>query len=370
MTPHPAPNVASSDVPTSRLTTFRFLRPVQGGTVHTVAARKAKSAGASGEWIGGIVSGPGMVMGEGPPFEPESLFWMSAGGMILGSATGRPGEALRDAGQSLSDTMKKPLVGPRSVPARIRVASPALADTLRAAHPTIEVIVAPTPEVDAMAEIMRRELPDFMGMAPDVPLTASYLTPGVTADAVAALFRAAATLYRAAPWDVVPDDQCLVFATSAALGLRDAPISIVGQARATYGFIVFADLDTFETFLGLAEDPGLLGGRFPPHLSLSFEKKKEMPPRMAREITAHRWEIAGARAMPLLGVVTSEGPIDPGPRDVLTAEVLATVLAVAARSFNLADAWYEHEPWGESFVVEAHGGPVALRLSTAPSGGA
>lgn len=44
------------------------------------------------EWIGGLVSLPAYVTGEGDPYRPEALFWMGAEGAVLGHTVGEPGE--------------------------------------------------------------------------------------------------------------------------------------------------------------------------------------------------------------------------------------------------------------------------------------
>jgi hypothetical protein len=61
---------------------------------------------------------------------------------------GRPGDPAIHGGVPASSRI------PLEPPARVRAASPELADVLRASHPALEVVCAPTPEhrgVDARA---------------------------------------------------------------------------------------------------------------------------------------------------------------------------------------------------------------------------
>ncbi len=102
------------------------------------------------EWVGGLVSLPAYVTGEAKPYRPETLFWLGPKGEALGHAVGKPGELLGLAAESLQSTIERPMFGPPQVPERLRVASEALAVVLRAAHPRIEVVCAPTPEIGAM----------------------------------------------------------------------------------------------------------------------------------------------------------------------------------------------------------------------------
>lgn len=49
------------------------------------------------EWIGGLVSLPSFVTGEGEPYRPETLLWMDAQGALIGHEVGRPGELVEEA---------------------------------------------------------------------------------------------------------------------------------------------------------------------------------------------------------------------------------------------------------------------------------
>jgi len=68
-------------------------------------ASKNKRAGI--EWVGGLVSMPAYVTGDGGPYRPEVLFWMSADGAVLGHTAGKPGELLGLASASLQSTIER-----------------------------------------------------------------------------------------------------------------------------------------------------------------------------------------------------------------------------------------------------------------------
>ena len=55
-------------------------------------AAKRKRVGI--EWVGGLVSMPAYVTGEGEPYRPEVLLWMSGDGLVLGTTTAKPGEVV------------------------------------------------------------------------------------------------------------------------------------------------------------------------------------------------------------------------------------------------------------------------------------
>lgn len=145
------------------------------------------------EWIGGTVAMPGYVTGEGEPYRPEALFWMSADGAILGSKVAKPGELLPMASESLRSTIKQPMHGRPHRPTRVRVASAALADILRTGHPGLDVVCASTPELTEMVALMREKMDE------DGALEQSYLSPAITPEAMASFFKAAAALFCAKP---------------------------------------------------------------------------------------------------------------------------------------------------------------------------
>jgi predicted pyridoxine 5'-phosphate oxidase superfamily flavin-nucleotide-binding protein len=318
-----------------------------------MAARKKRT---EIEWVGGIVSMPMYVTGEGEPYRPEALFWMSEEG-VLGHTLGKPGEAIRLACESLRYAVERPIVGRPHAPNRIRVASPELAEALRAGQPGFEIVCAPTPEIDVvMAAMVER-------MDEDAQRAESYLSPDVGPATIAALFQAAAVLFRAQPWAIVPNDQCLFAVDVEALGIRDAALSVMGQMGQSLGFILFAKLDDFEAYLDAAE--AMEHGEeaaIPPHLVLNFERGAELPASLRKEIAEHRWEVAGAKAFPWLGAVDE----DLVARPPTAAEVsIATALSVALPEIlkektALLGAWNGGEPVARALVVATPAGEVEV----------
>jgi hypothetical protein len=103
------------------------------------------------EWVDGVMAMPAYVTGEGgPPYRPEALFWIDMNGRVIGHAVGVPGEVLVQACESLRSTIERPVVGRPHTPDRVRVASPVLAEAPRSEIPTLDVVCAPTPELDAL----------------------------------------------------------------------------------------------------------------------------------------------------------------------------------------------------------------------------
>lgn len=322
----------------------------------TMAGKKRKKVV---EWVGGLVSTPAHVTGEGTPYRPEALFWMSSDGAVLGHATGRPGAWVDFAAESLRNTIERPIFGRPHAPGRIRVCSPELAETLRASHTGIEIICAPTPEIDAVGAALRER------MSEDAEQPLSYLSPDTGPDAIGALFRAAAGLFRAQPWKVVPDDQALLSVSIEELGVHEAVLSVIGQIGQSFGIVLFSGPDDFEAYLEAAdaiehgEEPAM-----PAHIALSFEREAELDPALRQEVLEHGWEVAGIDAHPwLLAVDEDLVARPPTARDVTLMEALALSLPhlLAERKALLA-AWRGGDAVERSLVVATHAGDIEVNL--------
>lgn len=132
-------------------------------------AAKAKSGS---EWIAAARQTSAAIVGEAKPYSPLLLLWMdSATGAVLGAEPRHPDEGLAHAADHLRDVMAAPMSGEPRMPTRIRTASGALAEALALelprTHPEIEIVVAATPETDALLDTMEGDesLDDTMNPA-------------------------------------------------------------------------------------------------------------------------------------------------------------------------------------------------------------
>lgn len=321
--------------------------------------KRAGPGAATGvEWVGALASLPAYVSEDDEPYRPEALFWIGADGAVLGSTVGRPGELLPGVGESLQTAMDQPIAGRPHRPGRIRVSSPELAEALRAAHPSIDVVHGPTPEVDGVLEGMREH------MAQEDAGELSYLGRGVPPAAVQSLFAAAAALFRAEPWERVPDDQSLLLVTIEQLGLHDGALSVMGQLGESFGLILFSDLEDYAAYLDAAatlEDGGT--PELPPHFVLHFERGADVAPELRREISEHHWEVAGPDAYPWL-VAIDEDLVGrpPTPEEVTLAEAVARALTTILEE---PAAPVPGEPAARTLRVPTYRGEVEVTLRSA-----
>jgi hypothetical protein len=310
------------------------------------------------EWIGGQMTLPAYVV-DGEPYRPKLVVWLE---MPTGVVVGH--DLVREDGRdhlvgALKEALKRPAVGPRREPARVRVADHGAGAELRnALGDRFEVHVAPTPELDGLFE-------DFIGHVSDKGDGATYLEGGrVPAAVVARMFDAAAHLYRVAPWKVAADHEVLHMDIPA-LGVEGACVSIIGALGESLGIIVFASYLAFERFGDAALEVGKhaldLGG---PVLALDFWKARDVPSGMRREIARNGWSAVAPDAVPVVTHRDRDGVERPlRERDVR----IVTECAFAVASFCVrhpeAFGGRLREPVSESSEMGESG--VTVRL-TAP----
>jgi hypothetical protein len=316
------------------------------------------------EWVGGRSSAP-IYITDGEPYRPDLVLWVDAGAqMILSSRVTHPAESAAAVAGCLAEALRKPFMGPPRRPRRIRIAEPVLIERLRpVVGPDVVIEAAPTPEIDALARLLAAEMPNG-----DVP--ASYFEGGrVSVRSVAALFRAAAQLYRAAPWQTLWDSQVLRVEVPD-LGLPDGCLSVIGALGESFGLLVY---DSIEGHLAMqrACRPSLRTGGAPqdlgtPILSLNFERRADIPASMRREIKRHGWEVAGTAAYPRVMFIEPDAVLRPlTERDVRLVSAVAHALArfYAAHRDRLNDPALV--PVTEELLVGDQTDPVVVRL-TAP----
>jgi Domain of unknown function (DUF6930) len=260
-------------------------------------ANRKMRAPASVEWVGGCCSMPAYVNGEGKPYRPEMLIWATTDGLILGTEVAKPGELIGRAAEHLRKTIERPLAGSPQVPSRLRVASSDLAAALRTALPAgVDLVCAATPELDELMGHLREHLGDG-GAEP------TFLGGDVSPEIAAAFFAAAAALYRAKPWKVVPGDAAITVDIGE-LDVHEAVVTVIGQMGKSFGFVAFPSQSDYEAYLDAAlamedgEEPSVPG-----HFGLEFVRGAEVPAAIRREIARHGWEVAGRSAYPELSLV-------------------------------------------------------------------
>jgi hypothetical protein len=312
------------------------------------------------EWIGGLVSMPNYVTGEGELYRPDALFWMDADGAVLGNRLGKPGELVAVAAESLRSTVERPRGGPARAPARVRVASPELADALRTGQAGVEIVCAPTPEIDGLLESLRER----MGKDEDEE---SHISSEIGPDAVGAFFRAAAGLFRARLGEIVPRPHDVLAVTIEELGVRDAVLSALGETGSSLGFVLFFNHDAFEAFVDVATAiaRGERPTKMPGHVALHFEPEADLSAARRTEILQHRWEVAGTDAYPWVSVIDEDTVVGRSAtaKEITLTETIALALTKLLEEKDaLLAAWKGGEIVERAIRVASYTGDFEVKF--------
>jgi SEC-C motif len=299
------------------------------------------------EWIGGrhqLAFGPSVVL------------WLELPrGVIVGSTLGVAANPVSLA-TCLTEAMQHPHEGPPRRPSRIRVADESAARELRVAAGWIPIVIAPVPELDATFDELDATLEE-RAPAP------SYLGDGnIAPGAVAEMFKAAALLFRTAPWRRVSDAQILRVDIPR-LGIDGACLSVIGAAGESLGLLLFESIDDYHAFAIVPDERAPRTTRLALR-SLSFSTADELMPSLVAEIERHRWTVADASAYPLLICVGADQfPIAVSEKDVnIMTAVTRAFLAFFARHRDIFDS---DDP--ELLRESSDGGDGLTITLTAPS---
>ena len=270
---------------------------------------------------------------EDPPYRPLIELWVELPSeLVVYAEVHECAEDLPAVVDGLQQTLRDLQSGFR--PRQLRVNDPLWAAEIRSSLPKHKVVSGQTRELDALLDQL------ISSMAGGMEQT-SFLAGGkLSANSMEALFKAAAALYRIAPWQHVYDEQ-LIEVDIPALDVRGACISIIGALEENFGFLLFASLNDFECMAAcsLALEEGEesidIGCEF---ISLNYERGADLPPAMRREVQRHRWPVAEASAYPVVEHRDNDGlPRDPTPTElsIMTActEALVTALEAHGKEF-------------------------------------
>ena len=333
-------------------------RPNRGSTPHSALPLAAKQVI---EWVGGVILMPGYVTGEGPAYRPKALIWMDSEQLVVGMSVQHPDEVEDELIESLRIAIRSPMVGDPRTPDRIRIADAELVGPLRAAFSGIEFIQAPTPELIALTNSMHES-------AADEPCdAATFLSSGATPAAVGSMFNAAADFFRAAPWQIIPHDQCLIGVSIPSLSIECAVISVVGKHELSYGFLYFSTLLDHERYLWAADRlRRMLEADTPAYTALSFEPGAEIDSEIRKEIAEYGWEVADVNAYPGLFTPDVDRMVRPlTESDITLVELLCRSLPVLIETLGDAEGVWQSSSPVKSYPISplADGEPYEVQFT-------
>jgi hypothetical protein len=277
-----------------------------------------KPRGKQVEWVGGWFESLAYVL-EPEPFKPIVTLWME-GDKVLATEAAHPDE--RDAAfeRSLRQALSAPMVGSPRRPTHVRVEDDEMAQIAeRVLGDDVTVVLDETPEIYDVADAMDE------ATGPDADrgyLTDKKLAPA----AVAAFFGAAAALYRAAPWGLIPDDSVVFGVDAPELGVRGGAAVVVGQSGVQRGVLLFDSFKAYRLFREASE--GETGEELPGVAIFALDYEHDAAPALRAEVAAHGWPLPVADLFPVLRSIDAEAVERPlSTRDLRLAGSLAAAFA-------------------------------------------
>jgi hypothetical protein len=247
--------------------------------------------------------------------------------------------------------MRKPREGAPRRPVRVEVRDPgeqaALVDVLGA----LGVECARSDALTAFDAVVELKAQRMVAESKEATGALAALAPA----RVASLTRAAAELYRAAPWDTLGDDVTVRIES----GVGSGHAVVLGAAGLTFGLLLARDLASLERLRVEAEGappPDAPGGA----VALLFEEPSRLPLADLEALEAHGVSAAEDAAPLLLGLDLARRPRPLSPDEVDLLEALLRALPLFSPA---ADARAD-------ITVAVDGRPTPVHLSLTPPPGA
>ncbi len=276
------------------------------------------------EWLCGVVRMPDSVV----------VVWVELPSREMVRLDILDGDGAPDFATLFAGAMSAPARGKPRAPARLRTADGEAAEAIAPVADArgVQVVVAPTPELDSLVE--RLSEVSLADAAPDGYLDGST---AVSTTCMGRLFDAAADLYALAPWEDANDND-LVRIDVPALGVAGACACVVGAATGAPGILLFPS-DAARVAFGRSAEQG--GADFGTDwLALSFAAGEDLPQEMLDEVREFGWRVAGPAAFPLPEHADRRGaPVPPTEHevDLLAATARAIVALVEQHGTDVFD---------------------------------
>ena len=290
--------------------------------------------GAPAEWEAGFAALPIRLDDAGAL--PTVLLVVAGQVVLFSDMTVHPPSEPEEVAGEIERAVLRAADASGRLPARLKVHHPRVAEALGAVLGPRGVEVSASEYLPGL-DYVAAELRDFMGGAVGVPPVASPETWagwGLPEARVAEIFRAAAEYFRAAPWEVLTNEDLI----GAELpGGRRWAACVLGNGELQYGLVLYENPDDFLAML-VSDDPAVaFSGLRGSIVSLDFQPRTGVPEAMFREIREAGWEVAGPLAYPALSVLNSPG----GGIGASEAEDLAVLLRAVPR---FAEVFWDHVP--------------------------
>lgn len=298
------------------------LVPEEGDAKGPMDPAVAPSPGAA--WEADLVPLP-ITFGDDADARPAGLLVVADGFVLHHDLHERPPADPGDVADLLAQAIRAAAERVGAPPSRVLVRHAAVASALRdAALPgEPQVTVSRLLELDAAASALISHL---TGAPVDRPVAASrpetWTAWGLGRPAVADLFRAAAGFHRAKPWRELQNEDVLRLASPSGSAWT---VCVMGAGGEQFGVVLYEGPRDFRRLIEAKEARKGFRSMHSAVLSITFDRRADLPPRMGREILAAGWEVAGPDAYPSLMAINTPGG---GVTTAQGADLIAALRAV------------------------------------------
>jgi len=281
------------------------------------------TAAAPAVWQAGFITVPLPVSGDVSAL-PAVLMVVEGDRLLFSEVRDRVPAGPAGEAQEIERAVREASRVAAYAPDRVLVRDPAVAAVLALPDLSVSAVDA-LPDLDFIAADLFAAvagLPELL--SPDSPDT--WAGWGLSAAQVAALFRASAAFYRAAPWEVLTDE---VVIDAELPGGRRWTACVLGSGGMEYGLALYEEAEDLLGMLTAPDPMAALAALRGLALSLGFSSRDELPAPMVREVRKAGWEVVGPAAYPYLTVLNApDGGISPVDMEDLTVllEAVARVM--------------------------------------------
>ncbi|MFQ6046144.1 MAG: SEC-C metal-binding domain-containing protein [Gemmatimonadales bacterium] len=277
------------------------------------------------DWEVDLVPVP-VTLDDDPDARPAALLIVADGLVIHHDILAHPPAEPQAVAELLAEAVRDTAKQTNRLPRRVLVGHPAVAEALshRAAPGGAPIECDPLPQLDDAANALIAHLsgaPDGRPSRASLPQT--WRAWGLEHEVIGDVFSAAATYYRAKPWRYLENVD--LFAVECPSGTMWVAC-VLGAAGEEFGIALYEDPLDFERLISSTPPNDGFRSLQGTVLSLSFDRRNDLPPRMRKEILAAGWELAAPDAYPLLMAFNTPGG---GVTEAQARDLAATLRAMA-----------------------------------------
>lgn len=189
--------------------------------------------------------------------------------------------------------------------------------------------------LEDLAAGLRQQLGGFSEPAPAVSAPHTWAAWGLPESVIARLFQAAAEFHVARPWVVLENEQLLDLVMP---GGRRWTASVLGNGGQQFGLVLYERAEDVLTMYETPSPSDAFRRMQSVVLSLSFDRRTDLPKPMQREIARAGWRVNGPHAYPMLWALnTIGGGISPEQMEDLVLALGASARFAAVHSAQLID---------------------------------